>query len=211
VLGDNFRSRAEILHAAVACASHNAERTGKELLAVRGAGGQLEVQGFGDEQGEAAWVTRLIADALAAGVPPAEMLVLARTGYALGPIQHALAAAGIPHRVLGNLGLYERAEVRDAIAYLALLADPADAQAFRRAVQAPRRGIGPAACDHVVSAARARHGGDLIAASARAQELTAIRSQPARDRLARFGSELERIQAETRPGAARSRTSSSPP
>ena len=68
--------------------------------------------------------------------------MLARTGYATGPIQAALAAAGIPHRVLGSLGLYERAEVRDALAYLTLLANPADAQAFRRAVQAPRRGIG---------------------------------------------------------------------
>ena len=52
----------------------------------------------------------------------------------LRPIQAALAAAGIPHRVLGSLGLYERAEVRDALAYLALLANPRDAQAFRRAV-----------------------------------------------------------------------------
>jgi DNA helicase-2/ATP-dependent DNA helicase PcrA len=200
VLGANFRSRAEILDAAVACVSHNAERTAKALLAVRGAGGHVDVQGFGDEHGEAAWVAALIADALAAGVPPAEILVLARTGYALGPIQHALAAAGIAHRVLGSLGLYERAEVRDAIAYLTLLANPVDAQAFRRAVQAPRRGIGPAACHHVVTAARARHGGNLIAASARAHELTGIRSQPARDRLARFGSELERVQAERAQG-----------
>jgi DNA helicase-2/ATP-dependent DNA helicase PcrA len=112
VLGANFRSRAEILHAAVACVRHNPERTAKTLLAVRGAGGQLEPQGFGDERGEAAWVAGRVADALTAGLAPAEILVLARTGYALGPIQHALAAAGIPHRVLGNLGLYERAEVR---------------------------------------------------------------------------------------------------
>ena len=126
--------------------------------------------------------------------------MLARTGYALGPIQYALAAAGIPHRVLGSLGLYERAEVRDAIAYLTLLANPADAQAFRRAVQAPRRGIGPASAEQVIAAARASHGSDLIAASARAHELTGIRSQPARDRLALFGSELERIQAERAQG-----------
>src|SRR4051794_33987170 len=200
VLSANFRSRAEILHAAVACMRHNPERTAKTLHAVRGAGGQLELQGFGDERGEAAWVAGLIADALAAGLPPAEVLVLARTGYALGPIQHALAAAAIPHRVLGSLGLYERAEVRDAIAYLTLLANPADAQAFRRAVQAPRRGIGPASAEQVITAARMSHGSDLIAASARAHELAGIRSAPARDRLARFGSELERIQADRAQG-----------
>ena len=48
----------------------------------------------------------------------------------------------IPHRVLGSLGLYERSEVRDALAYLTLLANPADAQAFRRAVGSPKRGVG---------------------------------------------------------------------
>src|SRR4051794_38126065 len=195
VLGANFRSRAEILHAAAACVGHNTERTTKTLRAVCGTGGTLELQGFGDERGEATWVAGLIADALAAGLAPAEVLVLARTGYALGPIQHALAAAGIPHRVLGSLGLYERAEVRDAIAYLTLLANPADAQAFRRAVQAPRRDIGPASAEQVIAAARSSHGGDLIAASARAHELAGIRSAPARDRLGLFGSELERIRA----------------
>ena len=63
--------------------------------------------------------------------------MLARTGYATEPVQRALAHAGIPHRVLGSLGLYERAEVRDALAYLTLLANPADAQAFRRAIAHP--------------------------------------------------------------------------
>ena len=65
--------------------------------------------------------------------------MLARTGYATGPIQAALAAAGIPHRVLGSLGLYERAEVRDALAYLALLANPR-----RRAGVPPRRAVAAA-------------------------------------------------------------------
>ena len=53
-------------------------------------------------------------------------------------------APGIPHRVLGSLGLYERTEVRDALAYLTLLDNPRDAQAFRRAIESPRRGVGAA-------------------------------------------------------------------
>lgn len=196
VLERNFRSRSEILDAAVACVSHNPRRTPKALIAMRGAGGQVEVHGFGHDRDEAAWAAGLIADALAAGVAPAEILVLARTGYALGPIQVALAAVGIPHRVLGSLGLYERAEVRDALAYLTLLANSADAQAFRRAVQAPRRGIGTASAAWVVAAARERHGGDMIAASGNASQLDGVRSQAARARLALFGSELERVRAE---------------
>ena len=82
--------------------------------------------------------------------------MLARTGYATGPVQAALARAGIPHRVLGSLGLYERSEVRDALAYLTLLANPADAQAFRRAVGSPKRGVGTATANQR-GRARPRH------------------------------------------------------
>jgi DNA helicase II / ATP-dependent DNA helicase PcrA len=196
VLGRNFRCRAEILDAAVACVSHNQQRTAKALIAMRGPGGHAQVVAFGTDRDEARWVAGQIAEALAAGVPPADVLVLARTGYATGPVQAALAQAGIPHRVLGSLGLYERAEVRDALAYLTLLANPADAQAFRRAVQSPRRGVGVSTANRVVALARAEHAGDLIAASARAHELTAIRQQAVRDRLARFGAALEHVRDE---------------
>ena len=200
VLGRNFRSRAEILHAAVACVAHNARRAAKALIAVRGPGGRVAVRAFANEHHEARWVAGAIADELAAGTPPTEVLVLARTGYATQAVQGALAHAGIPHRVLGSLGLYERSEVRDALAYLALLVNPADAQAFRRAVQAPRRGVGAATANRVIAHARTTGDGDLITASARAHELEAIRAGPARDRLARFGGELERIRGELRSG-----------
>ena len=149
VLGRNFRSRAEILTAAVRCVEHNARREPKALIAMRGAGGHVEVRSFVDERLEARWIALEIAGAIASGVPGTEILVLARTGYATSALQHALAQAGVPHRVLGSLGLYERAEVRDALAYLALLANPADAQAFRRASSAPRRGIGTATANLV--------------------------------------------------------------
>jgi DNA helicase-2/ATP-dependent DNA helicase PcrA len=201
VLGRNFRSRAEILNAAVTCVAHNRQRTAKALIAVRGPGGRVEVRALGDDRAEADWAAGAVADALAAGTRPADVLVLARTGYATGPVQVALAAAGIPHRVLGSLGLYERSEIRDALAYLTLLANPADAQAFRRAAQSPRRGIGPATINRVVAAARQHHGDDLIAASAAAHTLAGIR--PAvRDRLAVLGSQLERIRAEAAAGGS---------
>jgi DNA helicase II / ATP-dependent DNA helicase PcrA len=102
--------------------------------------------------------------------------------------------------VLGSLGLYERAEVRDALAHLALLANPADAQAFRRAVQSPRRGVGTATAGRVVAAAREHHGGDLITASADAHTLSGVRSQAVRDRLAAFGTGLEAVRAQWRAG-----------
>ena len=198
VLGRNFRSRAEILEAAVRCVSHNERRAGKALIAMRGPGGQVRVRAFANEYAEANWVAAQIADALAAGTPPAEILALARTGYATEPLQRALAHAGIPHRVLGSLGLYERTEVRDALAYLTLIQNPLDAQAFRRAIGSPRRGIGAATVTKLVAWAREHHRGDLIAASARAGELDGIRAQAARMRLVEFGAALEQVRARAR-------------
>ena len=195
VLGRNFRCRAEILEPAVACVAHNRARSAKALIAMRGPGGSVGAHGFASEHAEGEWVAGLIADALSAGTAPSEVLVLARTGFASGPVQHALARAGIAHRVLGALGLYERAEVRDALAYLTLLANPADAQAFRRAIAAPRRGVGPATANRIVAHARTAHDGDIITCCAHAGTLPGIRGQTA-DLVARFGDQLERIRRE---------------
>ena len=199
VLGRNFRSRAEILEAAVRCVSHNERRAGKALIAMRGPGGQVRVARLRERVRRGATGSPAqIADALAGGTPPGEILALARTGYATEPLQRALAHAGIPHRVLGSLGLYERTEVRDALAYLTLIQNPVDAQAFRRAIGSPRRGIGAATVTKLVAWARERHGGDLITASARAGELDGVRAQAARGRLIEFG-------AGARAGPARAR------
>ena len=200
VLGRNFRSRAEILGAAVSCVSCNERRAGKSLIAVRGPGGRVRVRSFPNEFAEANWVTAQIADALAAGTPPGEILALARTGYATEPLQRALAHAGIPHRVLGSLGLYERTEVRDALAYLTLIQNPVDVQSFRRAIGSPRRGIGAATIIKLVAWAREHHRGDLIAASARAGEHDGIRTQAARMRMVEFGAALEQVRFELAAG-----------
>ena len=196
VLGRNFRSRAEILQAAVSCVQHNEHRAPKALIAMRGPGGQIRVVGLGNEYQEGHWVAGQIADALAAGTPPGEILALARTGYATEPLQHALAHHGIPHRVLGSLGLYERTEVCDALAYLTLLQNPRDAQALRRAIGSPRRGVGPATLTRLITWARDRHDGDLIAAAAHAAALNRVPSDAARQRLAEFGAGLSRVRSE---------------
>ena len=199
VLGRNFRCRAEILDAAAACVAQNAQREAKALIAMRGGGGDVRVIAYGSDRHEGDSVAAAIAQALAGGIPAGEVLVLARTGYATGPLQAALARAGIPHRVLGSLGLYERSEVRDALAYLALLANPADAQAFKRAVGAPRRGVGAATANRVVHLARETHHGDLISASTHTNAIENIRP-PVRDRLRRFGEGLERVRRELKDG-----------
>jgi len=200
VLGRNFRSRAEILEPAVACIAHNERRLAKALIAMRGAGGEVRVIAYGSDRHEADCVAAAIAQALSQGTAAGEVLVLARTGYATGPLQAALARAGIPHRVLGSLGLYERSEVKDALAYLTLLANPADAQAFRRAVGSPKRGVGTSTANRVVALARDAHNGDLIAASQGARTLEGVRSEAVRERLIHFGEGLARVRGELRAG-----------
>ncbi|RKQ90842.1 DNA helicase-2/ATP-dependent DNA helicase PcrA [Solirubrobacter pauli] len=200
VLGHNFRSRTEIITAAATCIEQNKHRHHKDLVAARGVGGRVTTRGFARDIEEAAWATSVIADALAAGTPASEILVLGRTAFATAPIQAALAAAGIPHRVLGSLGLYERAEVRDALAYLALLANPQDAHAFRRAIQAPRRGVGMATIGHVVAAARGYFAGDLITTAVNAVLLQDVRSAAAREALSTFGTGLDAVREDYRRG-----------
>jgi DNA helicase II / ATP-dependent DNA helicase PcrA len=187
VLARNFRSRSEILEAASRCVAHNQRRVQKQLVAVRGGGGIVAVRGFYEDWHEAHWVAGQVAEAIAGGIPGPEILILARTGYATQAVQLSLARAGIPHRVLGSLGLYERAEVKDALAYLTLLVNQADAQAFRRAIQSPKRGVGPATANHIVTRAREALNGDLILACARVDEIDGVRSGEARQRLTAFG------------------------
>ncbi len=79
VLQSNFRSRAEILDAAVGCVRHNQRRTSKQLVAVRGGGGQVAVRAFRDDWHEAQWVAGAVSEAIASGIPGPEILILART------------------------------------------------------------------------------------------------------------------------------------
>ena len=168
----------------------------KTLIAMRGPGGEVRVARLVSEHHEAHWVAGQIAEALAGGVPPGEILLLARTGYATEPLQRALAHAGIPHRVLGSLGLYERTEVRDALAYLTLVQNPHDVRAFARAIGSPRRGVGNVTVTRLVTWARERHGGDLIIASAHAGALEHGATQAARTRLSEFGAGVHHVGAE---------------
>jgi ATP-dependent DNA helicase UvrD/PcrA len=194
VLDRNFRSRSEILASASRCVQHNQRRVQKQLVAVRGPGGIVEVRGFYEDWHEAHWVAGQVAEAISAGIPGPEILILARTGYATQALQLSLARAGIPHRVLGSLGLYERSEVKDALAYLTLLVNPADAHAFRRAIQSPRRGVGPATASALVTRAREEFDADLLAACANAGRI--VRSEETARRVTGFGERLLAVRGE---------------
>ena len=138
VLSRNFRCRPAILEAATRCIAHNTRRQPKALARrLRARWGATGRCGFANDHAEAAWLTKRIAALIAAGTDPREILVLCRSLRWTGPLQQSLTAAGIPHRVIGARSLWERVEVKDALAHVALVSNPSDSAAFRRAAAAP--------------------------------------------------------------------------
>ena len=143
----NYRSTAPILAAASGLIAHNEGRLGKTLHPGRGDadGEQVSVVSLWDSDEEARMVADRIESLRRSGEPLAEMAVLVRAGFQTRAFEERLITIGVPYRVVGGLRFYERAEIRDAIAYMRLVAQPADDLAFERIINVPRRGVGEVA------------------------------------------------------------------
>ena len=150
-LESNYRSTAKILSAAAGLVSHNRRRREKRLRADRGAGAAVRLWRFEEDRAETEAVGREIASS---GKPPGEMAILYRTNAQSRPFEEELVRRRIPYVVVGGMKFYERAEVKDVLAYLRLAARPEDDLAFRRVVNVPARGIGAATLDRLAAAAR---------------------------------------------------------
>jgi DNA helicase-2/ATP-dependent DNA helicase PcrA len=152
----NYRSTAQILAAAAALIAHNEGRLGKTLRPGRqdAAGEPVSVIGLWDSDEEARMVGHRIEALRRDGEPLVEMAILVRAGFQTRAFEERLITLGMPYRVVGGLRFYERQEIRDAIAYMRLIAQPADDLAFERIVNVPRRGVGEAALRALHQAAR---------------------------------------------------------
>jgi DNA helicase-2/ATP-dependent DNA helicase PcrA len=142
-LEQNYRSTQTILSAANAVVEHNRERRPKELWTEEQGGEPIQLSELGDEHEEARWVAAEI-ERLGEehGVGRAEVAVFYRTNAMSRVVEDTLNRFNVPYQVIGGTKFYERAEVKDAIAYLSLLQNPADQVSFARIVNSPRRGIG---------------------------------------------------------------------
>jgi DNA helicase-2/ATP-dependent DNA helicase PcrA len=147
----NYRSTARILAAASGLVAHNRRRREKRLRADRGEGLAVRLWRFEEDRAETEAVVREIAGSPR---PPGEMAVLYRTNAQSRPFEEELVRRRIPYVVVGGMKFYERAEVKDVLAYLRLAARPEDDLAFRRVVNVPARGIGAATLDRLAAAAR---------------------------------------------------------
>ncbi len=153
----NYRSTAPILAAAAALISHNEGRLGKTLRPAREAAGgeKVAVIGLRDSDEEARMVGLRIEALRTAGHSLAEIAILVRASFQTRPFEERLIAWAIPYRVVGGLRFYERAEIRDAVAYLRATLRPGDDLAFERILNVPRRGLGDAALRKLREKARA--------------------------------------------------------
>jgi DNA helicase-2/ATP-dependent DNA helicase PcrA len=154
-LEQNYRSHGNILNAANALISHNRRRLGKNLWTAAGQGEPVRIYEAQSDGYEAHWIAEEVQSLVREGYTRSDIAVLYRSNAQSRVIEHALFTAGIPYRVYGGLRFFERQEVKHALAYLRLLANPEDDSAFLRVVNFPPRGIGARSVEQLQDAARA--------------------------------------------------------
>jgi DNA helicase II / ATP-dependent DNA helicase PcrA len=165
-LEENYRSDPPILDLANVVISANTDRMGKTLRATRSGGERVSVIRTLDDRDEADWVVTEMASARRKhGLQLRDIAVLYRTNSQSRVMEEALRKHGTPYRIIGSTRFYDRREVRDLMAYLKLIGNPSDDEAFLRAISVPRRGLGDVALELIAQHARDR-GQSMFAASA---------------------------------------------
>jgi DNA helicase II / ATP-dependent DNA helicase PcrA len=164
-LEQNYRSHGNILDAANALIAHNHRRLGKNLWTSAGAGEPLRIYEAQSDGYEAAWLVEEIQSLVRDGYARRDCAILYRSNAQSRVIEHALFSQGVPYRVYGGLRFFERLEVKHALAYLRLLANPDDDSAFLRVVNFPTRGIGARSIEALQDAAKAEAGSLWLAAA----------------------------------------------
>jgi DNA helicase-2/ATP-dependent DNA helicase PcrA len=150
-LEQNYRSTQAILDAANSVIARNPDRRPKRLWSDLGRGLPVRVVEADDEHSEARYVAGEISRALDEGAGPADVAVFYRMNAQSRVLEDVLVRQGIGYRVVGGPRFYERAEIKDAIAYLQVLHNPADEVSLRRIVNQPRRGIGAASLERLAA------------------------------------------------------------
>lgn len=194
-LEQNYRSSANILGAANAVIAHNPDRIGKQLWTDSGDGDPIDLYAAYNEVDEARYVVERARQWVRDGGSYGEVAVLYRSNAQSRALEEALIAEQLPYRVYGGMRFFERAEIKDALAYLRMLTNRSDDAAFERAVNTPTRGIGDRTLDEVRRLARANALSLWEAAMLCTQENTL--AARARNALATFLSLVGQLQAET--------------
>jgi DNA helicase II / ATP-dependent DNA helicase PcrA len=172
-LEQNYRSTQTILSAANAVIANNRAGMAKRLWSELGDGDPLEIHQLSDEHAEARFVVGEIERMVEEGTSRSEMAVFYRTNAMSRALEDALVRGEISYQVVGGTKFYERAEIKDAMAYLMMLVNPQDVVSFTRVVNSPKRGIGQTSLARVIAHSSST-GISVWDAAARAQEVPAL-------------------------------------
>jgi DNA helicase-2/ATP-dependent DNA helicase PcrA len=155
-LEQNYRSHGHILDAANALIRHNATRLGKNLWTSEGKGEPVRVFNAPSDIDEAAFIVDVVKGVVDEGLALDQIALLYRSNAQSRVLEHALFNAALPYRVYGGMRFFERAEIKHALSYLRLVAEPSDDGAFLRVVNFPPRGIGARTLEQLQDASRAQ-------------------------------------------------------
>jgi DNA helicase-2/ATP-dependent DNA helicase PcrA len=165
----NYRSYQSILDVAGDVVSHNSGRLGKKLVAERTGGSKPKLALLEDQDSEVAYCVRVCKDHLKAGGRWSDIAILYRTNAQSLTFEKEFPRLGIPYRIVGASRFYDREEVKDALAYMAMLCNPRDEVAFKRVVNKPSRGVGDTSVDILLGAAEAS-AQDILSSAAKAAD-----------------------------------------
>ncbi|MBN1917547.1 MAG: UvrD-helicase domain-containing protein [Verrucomicrobia bacterium] len=194
LLEQNYRSTPTILRAANAVIGHNTSRHPKALWSKREEGEPVAFRVLHDEHDEAALVAKHVREMTVAGYQRRDLAVLYRTNAQSRLFEETFLAERIPYVVVGTVGFYERREVKDVLAYLRLIVNPADTVSLERIINVPARGIGATTLDRLRAYA-SKHLLMSHEALAQAGEIDGL-GPAARARLSGFHELLQRFRAE---------------
>ncbi|MDQ6633632.1 MAG: UvrD-helicase domain-containing protein [Gemmatimonadota bacterium] len=200
-LEENYRSTPEVLDLANVVISVNKGRMGKTLRPTRGSGERVTAVRSLDERDEADFVVEELTTrrAQSSGMTLRDFAVVYRTNSQSRALEEALRKRAIAYRLVGTVRFYDRREIRDLMSYLKLIANPADDEAFRRAVVVPKRGLGDTTIESLSVAARGA-GIPMLAAATRPELLGAIRPA-ARGALEEFAAQIAKFGESAREAA----------
>lgn len=153
-LEQNYRSTGHILSAANAVVRHNSQRKEKRLFTAAGDGEKIQAYQASDERDEGRWIASEIEKLRAGGMSYDDIAVFYRTNAQSRILEDMFLRAGVPYKIVGGTRFFDRAEIRDVMAYLKMIVNPADEMSVKRVINTPRRGIGSTSIAKIEELAR---------------------------------------------------------
>ena len=153
-LEQNYRSTGHILSAANAVVRHNSQRKEKRLFTAEGDGEKIQAFQASDERDEGRWIAGEIEKLHSKGTSYDDIAVFYRTNAQSRILEDMFLRAGVPYKIVGGTRFFDRAEIRDVMAYLKMIVNPADEMSVKRVINTPRRGIGSTSIQKIERLAR---------------------------------------------------------